>query len=81
MKSAFGWPERVEDLATSNMRRMISYIGQFQNCQNLEKAIRQNGNDSAQLKTPPISITAEMDLSGVELKFPIPDCKKATGVR
>jgi len=56
---------------------MYAYIGEFENCPKLEKAIKQTGNDNADLKTPALQVIAESDQYDIELKYPFPGCKKA----
>jgi hypothetical protein len=56
---------------------MYSYVGEFENCPKLDRAIKQTGERVAELKTPPVEIRATTNLYDVELKFPFPYCKKA----
>lgn len=56
---------------------MYTYLGEFENCPKLEKAIKKTGNDNAELKTPPLQVIADSNRYDVELKFPFPGCKKA----
>ncbi|MFL6228344.1 MAG: collagen binding domain-containing protein [Pyrinomonadaceae bacterium] len=56
---------------------MYAYVGKFENCPKLEKAIRQTGRDNAELTTPSVKFRADEDFRGVELKYPFPGCKKA----
>jgi hypothetical protein len=55
---------------------MYTYVGEFENCPEIEKAIKQGGKDNADLKTPSLQIIAESDLYDVELKYSFPSCKK-----
>ena len=54
-----------------------AYVGKFENCPKLDRLVKQAGELIADIKTPAVEIKAEADLSGVELKFPFPGCKKA----
>jgi hypothetical protein len=56
---------------------MFSYIGEFLDCPELEKAIRRSGEQFAELKTSPITVRAEEDLNNIEFQFPFPGCTKA----
>ncbi len=56
---------------------MYSYIGEYDKCPKLDKIIRAKGDSAEDIETPPIEIDAINDLSGIELKFPFPGCKKA----
>jgi protocatechuate 3,4-dioxygenase beta subunit len=56
---------------------MNTYVGEYENCSKLDKLIRAEGNSVEDIETPSISIEAINNLSGFELKFPFPSCKKA----
>jgi hypothetical protein len=56
---------------------MYSYVGEFENCPRIDAAIKKTGRDNAELKTTAIPITANADVSELELKFLFPACKKA----
>jgi len=56
---------------------MYAYVGEFENCTKLDKAIKQTGNDNAELKTPPLQVFAEANRYDVELKYLFPGCRKA----
>lgn len=56
---------------------MFTYVGEFENCPRLDSAVRQTGDTSAKLKTPPVEIQGVGNLYGVELRYPFPGCKKA----
>ncbi len=57
---------------------MITFAGEYENCPKLDKLIRAKGNRSiAVIKTPIVKIEAINDLSGIELKFLFPACRKA----
>jgi hypothetical protein len=56
---------------------MFSYVGEYENCPKLDKIIRAKGETSREIETPAVQIEANTDLSGVELRFPFPSCKKA----
>lgn len=53
---------------------MYTYVGEFENCPQLDSLVRKTGNhvDSAV-----VEIEAENNLSEVELRYPFPSCKKA----
>jgi hypothetical protein len=56
---------------------MFAYIGEFLDCPELEKAIRRSGDQFSELKTSPITVRAEKDLTDIEFAFPFPGCTKA----
>lgn len=55
---------------------MYTYIGKFENCPKLESLIKKKGGTNADMETPAIKLNAENDITGVELRFPFPGCKK-----
>lgn len=57
---------------------MYSYVGEFENCPQTDKAVRETsgGKTNAELKTQPIEIEATKDISNLSLKFPFPGCEK-----
>jgi hypothetical protein len=61
--SLFGW--------------MYTYLGEYENCPQLDRLIKQFDKDIPEIKTPPVEIFAQNNLYGVALKFPFPSCKKA----
>lgn len=56
---------------------MYSYIGEFENCPKLDKIIRATGQEVPKIESLSVEIEAITDLSGIEVKFPFPSCKKA----
>jgi hypothetical protein len=56
---------------------MYSYSGEYINCPSIEKIIRATGKTFAEIETPALALEAEHNLSGIELKFPFPQCEKA----
>jgi hypothetical protein len=56
---------------------MITFEGEYEKCPKLEKLIKAKGGGVPDIETPPIQIEAVGDLTGIELKFPFPSCKKA----
>jgi hypothetical protein len=56
---------------------MITFEGEYQNCPKLDKLIRAKGISVGDIETPSIEVNAVNDLTGIELKFPFPVCKKA----
>ena len=56
---------------------MYTNVGEFENCPKIEKAIKQTGHDSADLRTAPLQVIAESSQFDVEVKYPFPGCKKA----
>jgi hypothetical protein len=56
---------------------MYSYLGKFENCPNLDKAIKETGRLVAELKTPLLQVVAESNQYDVELRYSFPGCKKA----
>lgn len=55
---------------------MYTYLGEFENCPQLDRLIKQTGESAPEMKTPPIEIRAETSIYGVQLRFPFPACKK-----
>ncbi len=58
----------------------ITYEGEYENCPKLEKLIRSKspkGIGIVDIETPALVIDAVTDLTGIELKFPFPACKKS----
>lgn len=56
---------------------MYAFEGEFENCPKLEKLIKAAGDRVPEISTPVIPIEAISDLTGIELRFPFPGCKKA----
>ena len=57
---------------------MYAFIGEFENCPQLEAVIRKMGSGSlAEVKTAAVQINAEQNIYGATLKYPFPSCKKA----
>lgn len=56
---------------------MITYVGEYEKCPKLDRLIRAKGESVQELETPPMQIEADRDLTGIELRFPFPNCKKA----
>lgn len=56
---------------------MYVYASKFENCPKLEAIIKKAPQGSTDVKTPVMKIHALNDLSGVELRYPFPGCKKA----
>lgn len=56
---------------------MITFVGEYENCPKLDKLIRSKGTSVEDIETPALEIEAVNNLSGVELKFPFPSCRKA----
>lgn len=56
---------------------MITFKGEYENCPKLDKLIRAKEISVGSIETPAIEIKAVNDLTGIELKFPFPSCKKA----
>jgi hypothetical protein len=56
---------------------MYTFVGEFENCAQLERLIKQSGSDFAELKTPAVEIITETNQSGIVLKYSFPSCKKA----
>lgn len=56
---------------------MYTYVGEFENCPQLEQLIRKTGERSADFKTRPVRVEANADVQDVRLVFPFPFCKKA----
>jgi hypothetical protein len=56
---------------------MFTFEGEFENCKQLDRLIKQSGEDAPEIKTAPLTISAQDNIYGVVLKFPFPGCKKA----
>ena len=56
---------------------MYTYVGEFENCPQLDKAVKQMGSDVPELKTPALRVISESNQYDVELKYSFPGCKKA----
>lgn len=57
-----------------------TFDGEYENCPKLEKILRARdteGNGIIDIETPSIDIETVSDLTGIELRFPFPSCKKA----
>lgn len=52
---------------------MYSYVGEYENCPQLDSLIKRDGKT---VKTSAIAIQAEDNLSGLELRYSFPSCKK-----
>lgn len=52
------------------------YTGQFENCPKVERLIKESGSTGITVKTNAIELDAEQDVFGLELRYPIPACKK-----
>jgi hypothetical protein len=67
----------LKGLKGSLYGEMYSYIGEFENCPQLESVIRETGRANPDIRTSTVEIQAENNLYDVELKYPFPGCKKA----
>lgn len=56
---------------------MYTFAGEYENCPKLDAVVRQYDTSVPLVQTPPLEIRADTDLSGVELRYPFPGCKKA----
>lgn len=56
--------------------KTITFEGEYENCPKLDRLIRAQGKSVGDIETKPLRIEATGDISGVELKFPFPPCKK-----
>lgn len=56
---------------------MYTYVGEFENCPKLDRAVRQAGGTNATLRTSAVEIQGVSSLYNVELRYPFPGCKKA----
>jgi hypothetical protein len=56
---------------------ITSYIGKYKNCSKLDALVKAKGESAQYIETPVIQINTETDLSGLNLKFPFPGCKKS----
>jgi hypothetical protein len=57
--------------------RMYVYAGKFENCPKLDEHRRQAGSHNSDISSNIVEVQAEENLSKIELKYPIPYCKKA----
>jgi hypothetical protein len=58
---------------------MYSYVGEFENCPQTDKAVKEasGGKTNAELKTNSIEIDATKDAVNLRIKFPFPSCEKS----
>lgn len=57
---------------------LMSYVGEYQNCPKLDNLLRSQGERfGITVKTNSVEVEAINEMSGVELSFPFPSCKKA----
>ena len=56
---------------------MYTYSGEYLNCPQMEKLIKEKGGVVPQIETIPIDLEVTADLQGVNLIFPFPYCVKA----
>jgi hypothetical protein len=56
---------------------MNTFLGEFENCPQLDRLIKKTGKSFVEMRTPALEILSETSGSGVVLKFPFPSCKKA----
>ena len=64
----------LKDLKGKLHGEMYSYVGEFENCPQLDAILKKTGQS---VQTPVVEIAAETNLSDVELRYPFPGCKKA----
>jgi hypothetical protein len=57
--------------------KMFTYIGQFENCPELDKIISSTGKTMSEVTTEGQQTTTDVDLNGIELRYGFPGCKKA----
>lgn len=50
--------------------------GEYKDCPQLDEITAQSGGSVQQIKTPPIEVSGNENLSAVELKFPFPYCEE-----
>ena len=57
---------------------MYTYVGEFENCPQIDKAVKETsgGKTNAELKTQSIEIDATKDVTNLSLKFAFPSCEK-----
>ncbi len=56
--------------------KMITYEGEYENCSKLDRLIRSQRINVGDIRSAPVRIEATSDITGIELKFPFPSCKK-----
>lgn len=56
--------------------KTITFEGEYENCPRLDRIIRAQGRFVGDVQTKPFRIDATNDVSGIELRFPFPPCKK-----
>ncbi len=54
---------------------MSAFIGEFEDCPQLDAAIKRTGKTMPDFKTSVIEIDGEKDLDNIELNFPFSSCK------
>ena len=56
---------------------MYAYVGKFEDCPTIDRAIKQTGSDSGEVKTTPFQLIGDSNQYDVELKYSFKSCKKA----
>ena len=68
----------LEGLKGSLRGFMYTYVGEFENCPQLDELIKAKGGNVPDLGTTPIMLEIDRDLQDIKLSFPFPYCTKAT---
>lgn len=55
----------------------ITFSGEYERCPKLEKLIKASGSSVPTLETPAVEVDPVTDVSGIELRFPFPSCKRS----
>jgi len=56
---------------------MFTYVGQFENCPQLDKLIKEQGRKVFDVSTNPMMLEINRDIPDIKLSFPFPHCTKA----
>ena len=56
---------------------MYTFVGEFENCKQLDRLIQQAGKGVPEIKTSSVEVSTQNNIYSVVLKFSFPSCKKA----
>jgi hypothetical protein len=56
---------------------LYSYSGKFENCPSIAEILKRKEDKIQQIETAKLEVLATDNMTGIELKFPFPSCKKA----
>jgi hypothetical protein len=67
----------LKGLKGSLFGQLFTYSDQYEHCPQLEELIKQGGRTGATVQTRSVEVVADDNITGVELRYAFPDCKKA----